>query len=86
MGNCCSSPGGGGGDGDNLRRKRRERTENWAATGVIALRKAGVSELPADVALVPSPRVLDATDNRLERLPPGLQPSLQRLVSMLCRA
>lgn len=27
-----------------------------------------------------SPRVLDAADNRLEALPPGLPPSLQRLV------
>lgn len=29
---------------------------------------------------MPSPRVLDASLNRLERLPPSLPPSLQRLV------
>lgn len=39
-----------------------------------------LQELPAEVALVPSPRVLDASLNRLERLPPSLPPSLQRLV------
>lgn len=38
-----------------------------------------MQELPPEVAQVPSPRVLDASDNRLERVPP-LAPSLQRLV------
>ena len=39
-----------------------------------------LQELPAEVAQVPSPRVLDASLNRLERLPPSLPTSLQRLV------
>ncbi len=38
-----------------------------------------LQELPPEVAQVPSPRVLDASDNRLEAVPP-LAPSLQRLV------
>lgn len=44
------------------------------------LSPAALQELPPEVAQVTSPRVLDAADNRLERLPPGLSPTLQRLV------
>lgn len=39
-----------------------------------------VQELPPEVAQVASPRVLDASDNHVDRLPPSLPPSLQRLV------
>ncbi len=39
-----------------------------------------VQELPAEVAQVPSPRVLDASLNQIERLPQSLPVSLQRLV------
>ncbi|KAL4428053.1 hypothetical protein ABPG75_002142 [Micractinium tetrahymenae] len=81
MGNCCGSPAAAAAEQgrDNVRRKKAERLANWKATHVIALRKADLAELPPEVAQVPSPRVLDASDNRLERVPP-LAPSLQRLV------
>lgn len=39
-----------------------------------------LQELSAEVSQVPAARVLDASDNRLERLPPDLPTTLQRLV------
>ena len=39
-----------------------------------------MQELPSEVAEVPSPRVLDASDNALTRLPPQLPSTLNRLV------
>lgn len=77
MGNCCASP---AVDKNDVRHKKSERVANWRATGVISLRGASLKELPAEVAQVTSPRVLDATDNHIERLPPSLPSSLQRLV------
>ena len=39
-----------------------------------------LQELPSEVGEVPSPRVLDASDNALTRLPPQLPTTLNRLV------
>lgn len=79
MGNCCGTAAAVD-DKDNVRRNKGQRLSNWSKTGVIALRRAALTELPAEVAQVPSPRVLDASLNRIERLPPSLPTSLQRLV------
>lgn len=80
MGNCCGSPAGGaGGDKDNVQRKKSERLANWKATRVIALRSASLTALPSEIAEVPSPRVLDASDNKLAVLP-AMPSSLVRLV------
>ncbi|KAI3428771.1 hypothetical protein D9Q98_007592 [Chlorella vulgaris] len=78
MGNLCSGPP--PAEKNNLRHQKGQRVANWKATGVIGLRNASLKELPAEVAQVPSPRVLDATDNHIERLPATLPTTLQRLV------
>ena len=46
------------------------RSTNWAKTGIIALRDAGLTVLPAEVLEVASRAyVLDLTNNHLQALP-----------------
>jgi Leucine-rich repeat (LRR) protein len=63
--------------------EKRQKEQNWKATGVIALRDSNLKELPESVGDVgTAARVLDATNNRLTTAPAllGSLPNLQRLV------
>jgi internalin A len=58
------------------------RAAAWTATGIVALRDAGLSELPsAALAVGAAARVLDAAGNQLTELPEAMASltSLQRL-------
>ncbi|KAK3249987.1 leucine-rich repeat-containing protein [Cymbomonas tetramitiformis] len=68
---------------NRLSRKKDKREETWQRTGIVALRDSDLKELPkAALALGPVARNIDATNNRLEALPPeiGQLNALQRLV------
>lgn len=86
MGNCCGRarhapqhvPG-----GKSIDRNKTQRLANWKATGVIALRDASLKEIPTRVSEVgANARTLDATNNRLNDIPPHVLQlnNLQRLL------
>eukprot|EP00850_Spirogloea_muscicola_P010500 SM000062S19886 [mRNA] locus=s62:143393:145934:- [translate_table: standard] len=88
MGSCLGKPAVASGNQATTRRLGSRRhgaaaTATWQATGIVALRDGNLQCLPRGVAeLGPRLRTLDATNNKLTELTPGLAnfTSLQRLV------
>lgn len=62
----------------------KAREETWSRTGVVGLREQGLVELPASVArLGAAARTLDAAQNRIASLPPGLLGQLGALTRLV---
>eukprot|EP00850_Spirogloea_muscicola_P006225 SM000029S10520 [mRNA] locus=s29:597126:599681:+ [translate_table: standard] len=88
MGTCLGKPAVAGGNQASTTHRLGSRRHGaaaatWQATGVVALRDGNLQCLPRGVAeLGPKLRTLDATNNKLTELTPGLAnfTSLQRLV------
>eukprot|EP00951_Prasinocladus_malaysianus_P023585 scaffold201154_cov45-Prasinocladus_malaysianus.AAC.1 len=79
MGNvCCGESGSFGKSSSNrghnrISRQLEQRISNYAATGIVPLRDARLTELPAFVEqLGDKVKTLDLTNNRLEAIPPSI--------------
>ena len=81
---CCLSKQTAGGVSQNVNRNASQRENAWRTTGIVGLRDARLTSLPARIFssdVAPKCRNVDASNNKIASLPPsiGTLVNLQRL-------